>query len=305
MDGRKVLMCLRTGKVFWSDGLPEDIADLLLMPVVAAEPYYTQITRSAATPRERTEDGRYDRSHLSPEHAWRLGRDYLAHCLRYGWPMEVIRQKFGAGVRILEMGCGKELPLFRALTCDHSAMTHYKPSLYVGADLNDIKYRPVVTGIRSVILPNTNVIDDPSSVPDDPFDVVITFEVLEHMDKPDGLRFLDAVVEYASRRPKREGKPGTILLSTPVNNGMIAKNHVYEWTRSELRRAWWRRGCMVVAEYGTFTNIIDLMEVLTAEERVVWNRMVSYHSPHTLSCFFATCHPEVARNIAWHVEVPV
>lgn len=270
----------------------------MLMPVEAAEPYYEQATKSAATPMERTADGRYDRSHLSPENAYRIGRDYLAHCLRYGWPMRVVREHIGVGGAILEMGCGKEIPFFRMLTCDHSAMLYYKPELYVGADLNDIKYRPVINGIRTFLLPKTNIIDDTSKVPPDGFDLVLSFEVLEHMDKPDGERFLDAMVMYASRK-----KGCRILLSTPVNGGNIAKNHVYEWRRSELRRAWESRGCKVLEEFGTFSNIIELAEVLTHEERVVWNRMSAYHNPHVLSCFFSAMHPEAARNIAWHVQV--
>lgn len=276
-----------------------------LLPVLEAEPYYEQSSRSAATPRDRTNDGRFDRSALSPEHAWRIGRDYLAHCLRYGWPMKVVRECIGAGGRILEMGCGEEIPFFRALTCDHSAVMHFKPSLYVGADLNNIRYFPQVTGSKAVILPRTNVMDPDSGVPNDPFDLVISFEVLEHMDKPDGERFLDAMVEFAARKPRKEGgKPGIILLSTPVNDGQIAKNHIYEWRKSELERGWARRGCTIVKEFGTFANIVKLTNALTDVEREVWNRLAEYHGPHTLCCIFASAHPETARNIAWQVSVP-
>ncbi len=300
---RRMLIDIFTGKLFKPGEVPQDTTGLCLLPLEEAEPHYAQATRSAATPRERTQDGRYDRSHLSPEKAYRIGRDYLAHCMRYGWPMEVVRQYIGAGGRILEMGCGKEIPFFRMLTCDHSAVKLYKPALYVGADLNEIQYRPEITGCRTVVLPRTNIIDHPTAMPADPFDLVISFEVLEHMGKDDGERFLDAMVGFAMRKPAEEKKVGRILLSTPVNGGTIAKNHVYEWRRSELRRAWERRGCRVIEEFGTFSNIIELCEVLTPEEHVVWNRMARYHSPHTLSCFFSVTHPEAARNIAWHVEV--
>lgn len=299
----RIVIDTKTGRVYTPETVPTDTIGMVLMPVLEAEPYFAQYTASAASPRERVEGGRYDRSHLSPEKAYRLGRDYLAHCLRYGWPMNVIREHVGPGGRILEMGCGKEIPMFRALTCDHSAVVHYKPTLYVGADLNEIQYRPEITGCRSIILPRTNIIDNPSAMPDEPFDIIVSFEVLEHMDKPDGERFLDAMVRYARRKPEREGKPCIILLSTPVNGGAIAKNHIYEWQRSELRRAWKKRGARVVREFGTFSNLAELVHRLTPAEREVWNSMVDYHSPHTLSCFFSAMHPEAARNIAWHVEV--
>jgi hypothetical protein len=282
---------------------PADTTGMVLMPVLEAEPYFAQYASSAASPRERIEEGRYDRSHLSPEKAYRLGRDYMAHSMRYGWPMNVIREHIGVGARILEMGCGKEIPMFRALTCDHSATTHYKPALYVGADLNEIKYRPEVNGCKTVILPRTNIIENPAAVPDEPFDLIVSFEVLEHMDKPDGERFLDALMDYARRKPERENKSSIVLLSTPVNGGSIAKNHIYEWHRSELRRAWEKRGGKIIREFGTFSNLHELLRVLTPAEREVWNSMAAYHSPHTLSCFFSVAHPEAARNIAWHVEV--
>ncbi len=303
MGSQKMMACIRTGRVFAADQVPDDTDGLMLMPVEEAEPYYEQWTRSAAIPHERTDDGRFDRSHLSTEHAYRLGRDYFAHCLRYGWPMTLVRQHVGPGGRIMDVGCGKEIPFFRALTCDHSAVTYYKPALYVAADLNDIKYRPRITGCETHILDHCNAVEDLSRVPNEPFDLVVSFEVLEHMDKDDGLRFLEALVGFARRKPEREGKPAIIALSTPVNGGTIAKNHIYEWGRSELRRAWWKLGCDVVQEYGTFANLRDITRMLTSTELEVWNSLVDYHSPHTLTSIFATKHPEAARNIAWHVEV--
>jgi hypothetical protein len=297
------LICLKTGRLSTDTDANVDSEDHMWVPISEGEPYFAQIVGSDSEPADRTDDGRFDRSHLSPENAWRIGRDYLAHCIRYGFPMKVIKEHFGAGVRILEMGCGKELPLFRTLTCDHSATKYYKPSVYVGADLNEIKYHPKVSGIDTTILQRTNIVDNRERVPNVPFDVVTSFEVIEHMDKADGQRFLDGMFDFARRKPTQENKASIILLSTPVNNGRIAKNHIYEWHRGELRRALEDRGGVVVGEYGTFSNIIALERVLTPIEREVWNSLCSYHSPHVLSSIFSANHPEVARNIAWKVEV--
>lgn len=303
------LICLKTGKIAMRDQdepplKDENGIDHMWVPVSEGEPYFSQVAMSKSKPTDRSDDGRFDQSHLSPEKAWRIGRDYLAHCIRYGFPMKVVKENFGAGARILEMGCGREIPLFRTLTCDHSAVRYYKPSQYCAADLNTIRYRPRVSGIETEILPKTNCVDDPDKIPDWTFDLVVSFEVLEHMDKHDGNRFLDSMVAFAKRKPEREGKPGMILLSTPVNGGYIAKNHIYEWQRSELRRAFEKRGCRVIQEYGTFSNLRDLDDAMTDAERAVWNRLANYHSPHTLSCVFSAMHPEAARNIAWKVEVP-
>lgn len=291
----------RTGKIIKAgDQVP---SGAVLLKLEDAEPYFPQRTGSDANPWGRTSDG-YDRSHLSPEHAYRIGRDYLAHCIRYGWPMKVIRERFGPGARIFEMGCGKELPLFRTMTCDHSAVTRYKPARYVGADLNRVKYYPQVNGVESTILSETNIVTEPEKLPDEVFDLVISFEVLEHMPKEAGLRFLDAAVSIARRKSEREGKPGLCLFSTPVNGGTIAKNHIYEWALGEMERGWTSRGCRVVEKFGTFANLRDLIEVLTPGERSVWNSLASYHSPDVLTAVFSANHPEVARNCAWLVEVP-
>lgn len=292
-----------TGQITEAESLPNDEAGRMWLRLEDAEPYFPQRSESPAKPLERTIDGRFDKSHLSPEHAYRINRDYLAHCIRYGWPMKVVRERIGVGGRIFELGCGREIPFFRTLTCDHSAMKHYKPSRYVGADLNFIKYRPAVNGINTTILSETNVVSQPQHIPDDVFDIVLSFEVLEHMDKSDGLTFLETMIAIARRKAERENGVGLILLSTPVNGGVIAKNHIYEWHRGELRRAFQTRGCDIIAEHGTFSNYKPLLNVLSQEEVNVWNALCSYHSVDVLSAIFSANHPEVARNVAWLVEV--
>lgn len=294
-----VFICLQTGRISREregDGW---------LPAAEAEPYFHQTVGSDVEPSGRTDDGRFDTTHLSPEHAWRIGRDFLAHAIRYGYPMKVIREHFGPGARILEMGCGKELPMLRTLLMDHGAAAHHKPKRYVGVDLNRIKYDPKVSGVETTLLHETNIVTQPERLPDEVFDIVVSFEVIEHMDKADGFAFLDACVAAARRKCDREAQPGMMLISTPVNNGVIAKNHVYEWHRGELRRAFERRGCRVMAEYGTFANLAQLLPALTAAETVAWNGLADYHSPHVLSAVFAARHPEVARNVCWKVEVPV
>lgn len=308
-----MLACVRSGRVFRRGEKPfgDDIdGSLMLMAVEDAEPYYEQCTRSARIPMERTDDGRFDRSALVPERAYRIGRDYFAHCIRYGWPMRIIREHFAPvdngdmGPRIFEAGCGTELPMFRTLTMDLSAVRYYKPSTYVGVDLGTVRYRPKINGIDVTIKERANFVTDRDLIPiDQVFDLVVSFEVLEHMDKPDGEAFLDALVGIARRKVDMEGGYSIIALSTPVNGGMIAKNHIYEWRRSELKRALERRGCEISREFGTFANLRDVAEALTDAELEVWNSWANYHSPHTLACMFATAHPEAARNIAWEVIV--
>ena len=283
--------------------IPEDEREHVLA-VVDAEPYFEQVTRSSAEAIGRVEGGRFDTTHLSPEQTYRIGRDYIAHALRYGWPMRVVRENVGPGARILEMGAGTELPALRTMLMDHSAVSDYKPAVYVAADLNPFRYRPHVGGVDIRLLDRTNLVTHPERVPADiNFDLVFSFEVIEHMDKPDGEKFLDSLFEFAKRKPEREGGKSIILLSTPVNNGLIAKNHIYEWHRHELARAIMKRGGVILAQHGMYANVRDLLSKLSTEEIKIWNKLAKFHSPHMLSCLFASTHPDCARNIAWHIEV--
>lgn len=279
--------------------------DCVQVPVVDGEPHYTQVARSAATAYGRVDSGRFDTSHLSPENTYRIGRDYIAHTLRYGCVLNVVRKLIGAGGSILEMGAGKELPALRTMLMDHSAVTDYKPAVYVAADLNPFKYRPAVNGIDIRLLDCTNLVTHPERVPSGMnFDLVLSFEVLEHMDKADGEKFLDAMFEFAKRKPaSTPGAKSWILLSTPVNNGMVAKNHIYEWRRIELARALVKRGGNIINEWGMYANFNDIVPRLSRSEIELWNKMASFHSPHLLACMFAVDKPDIARNITWLVEV--
>lgn len=294
-----IVLSVETGKIYRKGDVIPDGETLL--PIVDAEPHYEQYVRSRAGARE---DRDFDTTHLSPENSWGIGRDYIAHALRYGWPMNVIREHLQAGARILEMGCGAEIPMFRTLCGDASAVKYYKPSVYCGADLNKVRYKPNTKGCETIILEETNIVTNPEAVPEHafPFDLIVSFEVIEHMDKvPHGDIFLDQMFRFA-----RQGPAGTrclLLVSTPVNDGQIARNHIYEWRRNELHMGFARRGGKVLRQFGMYSNLRPLLKALTPAEIEVWNSMADFHSPHMLSCFFSVNHPEVARNIAWLVEV--
>ena len=248
------------------------LADCQVLPVLEAEPYYEQNRSTNAEPGERTADGKFDKSSLDPERRYRMNRDYVAHALRYGWPMRVLRASYGVGATIAELGCGADLPMFRTIVMDLSATSYYKPARYVGVDLNKIRYKPQVGGINAVYLENTNLVNNPEVLPDWDYDLIVSFEVLEHMGKEDGLKFLDIATNLAKNSVRRKLTAGktnptcTILLSTPVGNGSTPKNHIYEWKRSELQRAWNRLGVRIVAQFGMFNNLRDLEDELTKAE---------------------------------------
>src|SRR4029077_2190422 len=79
----------------------------------------------------------YDRTHLSidmAEERMIIHRDYLAHCMRWSHVAKFLMQhKRYASARILEAGCGKEMPLPRMIYSNRMSGAEY-----VGVDVNPL-----------------------------------------------------------------------------------------------------------------------------------------------------------------------
>ena len=79
-----------------------------------------------------------DKTHLSLDNAEERGfihRDYIAHCLRWSHVVKHLGKKnLYKKARILDIGCGKEMPLLKTLYT--MKMT---PKAYMGIDVNRIQ----------------------------------------------------------------------------------------------------------------------------------------------------------------------
>lgn len=124
---------------------------------------------------------------------------------------------------ILDAGCGRDSPL-----------KHIKNGSYkVGLDF----YEPYIVQSKAKRIHNDYVIGDVKEMPfkDKSFDVAVSIEVLEHLDKDDGLKMIKEMERVAKRK---------IILTTP--NGFLAtyggpkdnprEKHLSGWTYDELKK---------------------------------------------------------------------
>jgi len=249
--------------------------------------------------REKKRDDRdFDQTSLRERgiQASNLSRDYTAHFFRWNFAKRFIKSTD----RVLEVGCGPDLPLMKLLFRD--MMQHAEA--YVGVDLNKL---PPSNNSRSTILGEFNFCRDWRRLEQAPFDVAINMEVIEHMKVEHGRQMLKGLFYHL-----RPG--GTLLLSTPVYDGKRhAANHIHEYTVPELQKEIERVGFVVEKRYGTFMDVrqiklgrqamrdgTGLREAIAA----VHERLSEYYDNAALACFFAPLFPDFARNNLWVLRKP-
>lgn len=244
-----------------------------------------------------------DTTYLSLESARERGfihRDYIAHVLRWShvakWLMESKRYD---KVRILDVGCGKELPLPMMLYS-----MKMSPVKYYGVDAGKVRddvYESLTkTGkFQADIFEETDICNVTLKDLDDTKpDVVTCFEVLEHVEPAHMVRMLKKIRELMNPN-------GTFFLSTPCWNRVdCAGNHVNEMLFETLGSVLESVGFSILGVWGTFASIRDYEGILQAshpEWHRLFNRLREYYDTNFLSCIFAPIFPANSRNCLWQV----
>jgi SAM-dependent methyltransferase len=214
-------------------------------------------------------------------------RDYLAHCLRWGF--------IGRGVthqdEILEVGCGQDTPLVKVMT-----LPGLYPKRYVGVDLNKAGKRASTRGWATFHW-EFNFIKDHKRL-GGKFTRAVCFEVIEHMQKTSGQKLLKGI--YDQLAPK-----GRLFLSTPVFNGKAqARNHIHEFTIPELRACIKKAGFTIIERYGTFMSAPSrvVRSTMNAEHLRTYDAVAEYYGGEVAACFIAPMYPDLARNNVWICE---
>ena len=245
--------------------------------------------------REKNRDDRdYDTTQLRENgHGKVLARDYSAHFFRWSFARRFINAK----TNVLEIGCGEDKPLSKILT--GGAAVHVNS--YVGVDINKIKPS---NSQRLTFIGEFNFVDRYKElqkmklVPDGGFDVIVHYEVIEHMKTEHGAKMLKACRELL--------KPGGIMLmSTPCYDGKRhAANHIHEYTVPELEAAVKKAGFTVEQRFGTFMDIKHIGKVGPAMAnqsavKEVRAALETYFDNDAISCIFAPLYADHSRNNLW------
>lgn len=253
-----------------------------------------------------------DNTHLSIDQAEARGflhRDYIAHCFRWTHVVKYLMQKHRyKGSVIWDLGCGIDLPL--AMMLYSSKMM---PKEYVGFEYNSAKRLSQknlnslsATGRFPVRLFTdfTWPTDFYSTVRRDGSwgtelpNVIVSFEVIEHIEPRHAHAFLKAIYEIAADRDC------DVFISTPAWDPGVgaAANHVSEIRYEALGALLETLGFTIVNHYGTFASQKDYKSKLNDAERAVFDRLSPYYDSNVLATFFAPMYPQYSRNVLWHLR---
>lgn len=239
----------------------------------------------------------YNKTQLHPETIFEkhvFHRDYFAHYLRWTHVLHFAKM----GMKVLDVGCGTGnlLEVFWR--------NRYTPKRFVGIDvraqtiqkLNE-QWTDKVDFAQFLAMDVVNEVP-----PDDDWDIICCFEVLEHIGREKGPQFLKNI--------KQVMKPNTkFLLSTPCYDARVgaADNHIIEgevgeWTFKDLYKLL-EFGFKIKQVNGTFASQKDIRPVLTGHELRVWEDLKKYYDSEIMSVMFAPLHPEASRNCIWTLEL--
>lgn len=242
-----------------------------------------------------------DNTHLSIDTAEERGfihRDYIAHCLRWSHVVRYLtRQKRYAEARVLEIGCGKELPLLKTM---YTSRMHLDE--YCGVDVNKLVKHDWVEkveakGTKVVLHEKTVYPQGVSSLLDEYFNYAVCFEVLEHVEPEMAFEILQGIYQSLDLG-------GIAFISTPNYDPSVgaAGNHVnemrYEVTGYLIEEA----GLEVLETYGTFASQKDIKESLESLGlTTIFRQLGEYYDVNYLATIFAPLFPRLSRNCLWQV----
>lgn len=247
--------------------------------------------------REKKRDDReYDTTQLHEAgHGRVLARDYSAHFFRWSFARRFITPKNN----VLEVGCGEDKPLSKILT--GGAAAHV--STYVGVDLNKLKpsasQRLTFHGEFNFVERHKELL----KARPEGFDVVVHYEVIEHMAVVHGTKLLKAC--FTCLKPG-----GVMLMSTPCYDGVRhAANHIHEYTVPELQKAVEKAGLKVEQRFGTFMDIkhIGKTPAVGAQTQSILDvktALAKYFDNDAISNIFGPLYPDAARNNLWVCRRP-
>lgn len=271
-----------------------------------------------------------DNTHLSIDTAEErilIHRDYISHCIRWSHVLKFLLQKHAyKNVRVLDIGCGIDVPMARmmlsnrvapleyiAIDYNHSskfnvdmfANTRFKPTVFGSVDFandSNVWFDNAQDGQLCINIKGDNA-EDYFAIPN----LITCFEVLEHIEPEHVIRVLNRIKYIMQKAADFGGNPPTFFMSTPNwNVHDTADNHVNEMKNEALGWLLEELGFKIVKQFGTFASKRDyahLIEKRHTGGNAIFEELNQYFDSNLASILFAPLFPREARNCFWQLSL--
>lgn len=272
-----------------------------------------------------------DNTHLSIDTAEErilIHRDYISHCIRWSHVLKFLLKRHAyKNTRVLDIGCGIDVPLARMMLSNRVA-----PLEYIGIDYNhhskfkldmfaNTRFKPTTFG--SIDFANDENVwfdyakdgqlcinikgdngEDYFGIPN----LLTCFEVLEHIEPEHVVRTLKRIKFIMQSAADFDGNPPTFFMSTPNWNVTdTADNHVNEMKNEALGWLLEELGFAIVDQFGTFASKRDYEHLLHTRYGQdvfrVYERLNDYFDSNLAAILYAPLFPREARNCFWQLTL--
>ena len=240
-----------------------------------------------------------DNTHLSIDQAEARGfihRDYIAHCLRWTHVSKYLHlQARYKTARIIDIGCGKDMPLARMLYTSRLA-----PKKYLGIEYNKMEIPDMFknSNFKPELASDVDFTKFVYTSTDGNFNYSTCFEVLEHVEPIKAIAILDHLPQFLT-------EDAVSWFSTPCWDEKVgaAANHVNEMTYEAFGSLLEEMGYKILMHWGTFASIKDYKDELPRYElKEAFDRLREYYDSNYLATVFAPLFPHKARNVLWETQ---
>jgi 2-polyprenyl-3-methyl-5-hydroxy-6-metoxy-1,4-benzoquinol methylase len=236
----------------------------------------------------------YNTTQLNPETSFErhiFHRDQFAHYLRWTHVLRLAK----IGMNILDFGCGSG-NLYEVLY-----RNRFSPKSFTGLDIrsktiekNKEKFPKADWQCKDLV----NLSNPYGSN----WDMIASFEVLEHVGKENGEKFMDNIANCCNENT-------IVLISTPVYDEKVgaAENHIYngqvqEYTYDEAKELFEKR-FTIEKKFGTFASVKDYKSIMNESQLEMYDKLHEYYDSNLLSIMFAPLFPEQSRNVIWQLKI--
>lgn len=247
----------------------------------------------------------YNTTQLHPEQAFErhvFHRDMFAHYLRWSHVLRLAK----IGMNILDVGCGSG-NLYEVFY-----RNRFSPKSFLGVDIRKQTIEKNKEKFPKALWETTDPVNEPlgkfSNLKEGEYDIITSFEVLEHIGKQNGDKFLENVKSVM-------GPETVFLLSTPCYDEKVgaADNHTFdsgdgqgvavqEYGYEELKTLL-EKHFEIEKVYGTFASVKDYKPFLSESGRKMYDKLSEYYDSNLVSVIFAPLFPEKSRNCMWKLRL--